>query len=90
MKIQVTKEHIKNGVCSSPTKCMVALAISDVVHKDVKVSVPCPYVALDHMSWIFLALPDEVISAIRKFDKQSEIEPFEFELEIPQEYLNVY
>jgi len=89
MQIEVTQEHIEKGQQSNCVACPVALALRERLDSDVTL-----YVASDHVFMVKfphrvnLRLSAEVQKFIAGFDnKASGLNPFEFELDIPQEYL---
>ena len=81
MKIQVTKEHINQGVARQWTSCPVALAIRSHIPGLVSVG---PYNAY-LVGLAPIGLPTTVIQFIDDFDMNRLVEPFEFELAVPEE-----
>lgn len=85
--IKVTKTHIKNGKSNTGYSCPIALAAKE------SLGLPNIYVGLTFISWdapvdsnlLFrsIKLSDYVCEFIRDFDAGLEVEPFEFELELP-------
>ena len=89
MKIQVTEEAIKKGVCNSSTGCPIALALRRTLNKECKYF-PCPSVTENYIHIINepgvadlrIPTPVEAFNFIEKFDaKSEEVDPFEFELD---------
>jgi hypothetical protein len=83
--INVTQEHIDKGKKISCSNCPVALAIGE------RVTTESVYV---HPRFIYLGklmterdLPKEAQRFIRRFDGEKEVEPFSFDLDIPDELL---
>ncbi len=87
--IKVLAHHLKNGMPRSSTGCMVALAVSEVYPDKLvyvgkgtvrimtrQTGVPTSLRVPSDMYF----LPDRVIEAIRKFDEDKYVDPFEFEL----------
>lgn len=94
-KIQVTQEHIDNGFCLSPSQCAVALAISSVckLNENLRFTVAQSNInfiegidADDEIRQV-IATPPEVSDFITRFDRKQPVEPFEFEIDIPKQYL---
>lgn len=71
--------------------CPVAQAVKTLVHPTLCVSAA---VSVRISGWVdgkyinrVIELPKEVLDFINKFDNGEEVEPFNFELELPQEVL---
>jgi hypothetical protein len=87
MKINVTREDIKNGKAGKPTACMVALALkrqlgisyASVGYRDAKILVDGQYVKL--------YFPKSVEKKIRFWDGFHFVFPFSFEL-LPEGFLS--
>ena len=96
MKIQVTKEHIKEGLPDEPRCCAIALALQEKLGGDFVVNVFSDDFSITNKENELeienhIVPPNkkqEVISFIDNFDYMSEyqrlyeLEPIEFELEI--------
>jgi hypothetical protein len=91
MLINVTQEHINNGIPTKCGLCPVALAINDVLNNTY-------YHAYVYHNEIDIAnnsfavkqsfdLPESVKLFINKFDKNLPVEPFKFELDIDPKYI---
>ena len=82
MLINVTQEHIDNGLKRTCGKCPVALAL-------LSAGAPDPFVGKD-MVWIDfsdpdcmgIVLPKEAHNFIHEFDEGKKVEPFSFTLNI--------
>lgn len=75
--IQVTQEHIDEGIQASCYACPLALAISEECQTYANVGAST--VAINgHL----IDLPPEAVSFIRSFDADGEVEPFGFALDI--------
>jgi hypothetical protein len=90
--IRVTEEHIRKGRAKDCRACPVALAIEDVVRPDLMVWVDSKSVELIDPGLVecnvFGArITDEVADRIQKFDFDGIMQPFAFDLDIPQEFL---
>lgn len=90
IKIEVTQKHIDNGKSEDCYSCPIALAVSEHLHEYVEAHVM-------HGSVSFLPitgrdtvtkLPFEVRDFINEFDEGGEVEPFSFELFIPNRHLS--
>jgi hypothetical protein len=87
MKINVTREDIRNGKAGKPTACMVALALkrelgisyASVGYRDAKILVDGQYVKL--------YFPKSVEKKIRFWDGFHFVFPFSFEL-LPEGFLS--
>jgi hypothetical protein len=87
MKINVTREDIRNGKAGKPTECMVALALkrelgisyASVGYRDAKILVDGQYVKL--------YFPKSVEKKIRFWDGFHFVFPFSFEL-LPEGFLS--
>jgi hypothetical protein len=83
MKIQVTTEHIKNGIRENGTESPVALAMRDkgfvpingINYKDLKIS----HVCFPDWYW-YQQLPYDVWVKIELFNSTGKMKPFEFEM----------
>ena len=98
--VKVTQKHIDNGVGRNSCECPVALAFKDVVRPEVPVFVKCTYASLG-MGGFATTLPVNAIKFIHDFDMRAiiplngqpdlkeipQIAPFEFEFDIPEQYL---
>ena len=82
IKVQVTAEHIKNGIQCTPQKCPVALAIKDAVPQWDFVTVGndrfSSYIG-DALVKEHSPLPMKISKFIRAFDKSpSSVKPISF------------
>ena len=87
MTIHVTQEHIDKGALSNSCKCPVALALQEVLQKQVFV---CQTVAATYRieasdlssigQYDDYGLPQSVADFVRRFDAGQDVEPFTFEL----------
>jgi hypothetical protein len=87
MKIKVTQEDIQQGYRGQATNCPVALAVGRILHRPIGDIIISPI--LDDW-WVSIypeetrhTLPKEVGLKIGVYDRYSEMEPFEFELDVP-------
>lgn len=91
MLIQVTQKHIDSGEKCEANRCAIANAINDVLDGDYHASV-IPR-SVDIWSYVpfklhkTLKFPQETVEFIRRFDVGLETQPFEFELDIPSQFL---
>jgi hypothetical protein len=78
MKIDVTENDIKGSERSSPCGCPVARAIR-------RQTIWMPLVATQHIRFgcNIVPLPGDVSMRIGVYDKTGKMDPFSFELEIP-------
>ena len=98
MKIQVTREHIDQGEIAASECCAVALAIKPFLKPGVNLQVDESLIHLgspvDEL-WGYenIEPPGYVSDFIKEFDALSKdddravLSPFEFDLDIPQEFL---
>lgn len=88
MKIQVTEEHIKNGIKHSCRRCPVAQAIKLHIKENFNVHVIGVAVKLYLVNNVErYTLPDEIIEWIKQFDAGLSVKPVSFELEIDSKFL---
>lgn len=82
MKVQVTREHIRNGIRGKTMQCPIALALNGLGFQ----------VAVVHKSVIILGLhqaehrvypSDEMARFIEKFDNGERVYPKAFEIDVP-------
>lgn len=93
--IQVTKEDIDEGQRGRCELCPVALALRRHVADNVKVSVSSravsftllPRVGPSHIPNHVAFLPVEAYSFVHNFDSKWPTKPFEFNLNIPDQFL---
>ena len=88
MKFSVTQAHIDTGVREDPLSCAVALCLKEQLPPDCGLDLDA--VKTDRVrfsdadghdyEWF---MPPEVERWIVKFDDGKEVQPFEFELELP-------
>jgi hypothetical protein len=83
MKIKVTQEDIDNGQRKSCSCCPVALAMKRVLDIDVKVG-DNKFVLTSSDEFTILELPKEARIFIDAFDNDELVEPFEFEINLPE------
>ncbi len=80
MKIVVKKKHIKNGVCSDPTECPIALAMTDAGARNTSVSSS----RVSFISFNGKAVNTEFTQKIKKFislfDRNQTVKPDTFTL----------
>lgn len=83
MKIEVTKEDIKNGKRLECDLCPIALAIkrSDANIESVFVTPRHAYITRRSEGEKNFRLPDQATIFVLQFDQASAVEPFEFELQ---------
>lgn len=89
--IRVTQDDIKQGTKGSCTGCPIALAIGRILNPNYYVTVGRSSIMLYAVIRFFcewrMEPPKEVSDFIVAFDKRQVVEPFEFEVDIPEEYL---
>ena len=79
MKIQVTQQHIDNGVRGSTTSDPVALAMKSA-------GLEKPWVSPAYLAWrkdnkdYSVLAPESVLEFLKRFDNGLPSEPFEFEV----------
>jgi hypothetical protein len=77
--INVTQEHLDEGVCGDPERCPIALAVKQQHGFDVSVG---DY-GIEYYAWD-VRLPHKARDFIREFDfDRPSAKPFTFEIEIP-------
>jgi hypothetical protein len=86
--VSVTAKHIKKGVPQSTEKCMTVLAVRDLIRGDVALE----YNTITGYWFHFLGHPlvkasDVVVRNVRAFDERRAVEPFTFQLNIPDALL---
>lgn len=81
MLIRVTEEHIENGSAGC-SHCPVALAIQDAGYPEAAVFYQTAW--LDGPGDVQVKLPEEATMFIFAFDNDRPLQPFEFDLPIPQ------
>lgn len=89
-KIHVTQEHINGGVCRRPSSCAIARALLSVLRPNLTVNCSqCGFSIIENHDVVYSAspMPEEVSNFITRFDRKQPVKPFEFEVEIPNEYL---
>lgn len=100
LKIKVTKEHIRDGVCVSVTKCAVARAVRDIFPyatvDGARISVYSsdPVIDPDAKHIGLIRLPKEVSQFITHFDQtawtansRDDLKEIEFEVNLPDSIL---
>ncbi len=83
-KISVTQECIDDGRVWDDTCCPIALAIQGVTLADIPVSVGMMKICIGTE---VISTPKDAARFIDKFDLSAPVEPFVFEIEIPEEFL---
>lgn len=78
MKIEVTREHIKNGAAKTCAFCPVALALQSQWRPKARVG-NIDY--WDNEHWEMIELPIEVQRFVARFDQGLDVEPFTFNVE---------
>lgn len=87
VKIQVTAEDIAHGLAGDCEECPIALAIYHALH-DAPVRVGTGGVTIYHEDTnAMVALPVAASRFISRFDHDEVVEPFEFDLDVPDELL---
>ena len=74
--IKVPQECIDNGIKNDPNYCPIALAIRNVVGKDLSIDVSIDEIRIEDRTY-----PISFADFITSFDKGLNVEPFEFELD---------
>lgn len=89
MKISVTEECITCGLREDCTACPVALAIARVILPGATVSVFLDTIEFHRVEYpsVELPTPPEVHSFVATFDAGEPVVPFDFEIDIPKEFL---
>jgi len=87
MLIKVTAKHLAEGKRKNCEHCPIALAIKDVIIPGVEVTVVFAGVYFDmNTSWFFEPRPLGLVrERIQAFDRGGYVEPFDFEISIPEE-----
>lgn len=86
IRVQVTERNIVLGNPHSEDSCPVALALKDAGVIDPLVT-DCIHLHDRYVALADVELPYEVRQFINDFDKDVEVDPFEFEVDIPAECL---
>ena len=81
MKIIVTRKHIKKGRMGSCSKCPVALALYEKIHKIVAVDTIDIMYKGNQGQWYTADTPDDVAAFIEDFDSTYPVKPFTFEVD---------
>ncbi len=75
VKVQVTQAHIDKGTRFNTNSCPVALALRDAFNEK------CSVFSFIHIhGYEFAQTPSSVFRRIQKFDKNTEMTPFDFEI----------
>jgi hypothetical protein len=82
VEINVTQEHIDNGLADKCFACPVALALSEKVKPAAAVHRGLILIGEKNLSQ-----PLSVAEFVNDFDEGVKVEPFSFSLDIPEEYL---
>ena len=88
--IKLTQFYIDNGKRRSCRECPIALAILDVLDTGVSIKVDHGSIRLKRyhdLKSTEVMLPKAACGFIALFDRQYEVSPFDFELDIPAQYL---
>lgn len=90
MKVKVRQEDIEQGTCGSARECAIALAVKRAAPwlRDVRIlpAMGKRPAAVGHSSYgNLIDLPESCGTFIHNFDRGYRVQPFEFELEIPDE-----
>jgi hypothetical protein len=82
MKIEVTDEHIKNGICKDANNCPIALAIRETLNLDAdEVEVDGIFIEVEGRNF---DTTDEIDDFIEDFDSGTPVYPFTFDLPIEE------
>ena len=85
IRVEVTQQDITLGEPAEATSCPVALAMRRTFPK------ADPWVGIVdaelHESYPDISLPDEAIAFIERFDRNDDVKPFSFEIEVRDELL---
>lgn len=81
--INVTADHIENGMPGSNSACAVALALQDAFPGADAVSVGDFAILFYEFGDVSGLLPEKAREFVRAFDEAGFVEPFTFELDIP-------
>lgn len=92
MKIKVTRRHILEGVPRDVTQCPIAFAIMDIVNAPFVRSGMCIYVGESQdkdegTRYCYRRATQTEQRFMIDFDKGEEVHPFEFELDIPPQFM---
>lgn len=93
-KIAVTADHIKRGVAREYCGCPIALAINEKIEKSGYIAIVANRVRFKHTiihdkEILFSeTIPRVASDFIGNFDSGRPVEPFEFEVDLPEEFLN--
>ena len=92
VKVNVTQHHIDNAVHRSSDRCVVALALSGVLSKGYVAGCGTYQFNIKNADSLAIAetieLPAEASVVIRAFDNNYVVIPCEFQIEIPDQYLD--
>ncbi len=84
MLIQVTQEHIDEGIVYDCEVCPIALAINRLLKLGLKtVIVATVIICNSDRELCRCNYPDEARDFINRFDRLDPVKPFSFELDIP-------
>lgn len=78
MKIQVTQEHIANGLALNCERCPVALSLQESLPERAKITVDRFFITIEGIDYKTPSLAADFIAA---FDARHQVEPFEFDLD---------
>lgn len=94
MLIRITAELIKSGRVGSSLGCPLAMAINDLLHPDYYLVVTVKRLLIKSRladgtleTKFETELSNEAQVFISRFDNRLSVEPIDFELDIPQEFL---
>ena len=85
-KISVSQKHIDDGIRGLCKYCPVALAIEEALagkYQQVNVTNYNLWIDNGDIIPIYIGLPESVQAFICDYDKDSPVEPFSFEINIP-------
>ncbi len=80
--VEVTQKNIKDGISKSHQQCPIALALNSKIKCD-----DVGALSLLMRDKTRIPLPDVAVNFIRLYDKGIEVEPFNFSIDIDEQYL---
>lgn len=83
MKIKVEQRHIDEGLCWDPHGCAIALAALDAGVGQ-RLSVGPGEITIYDPESVTVRLPREAVFFIADFDSNRTVQPFEFDIDIPE------
>lgn len=81
--VKVTQAHIDTSTRRDGTRCAVGNAIKEVIDSNVHV-MRCAIFIGSEEDCKMVAMPESVANFIDAYDDEQEVQPFEFELEVPE------